>query len=278
MIYDRTLWRCLILLAYPTLWDKARLLIQLMFQQWQRLSSSGYVFSASLPPYLASAAITAIDVLDENPNLLTKLKNNIAVLWKGRLWSHCYFRERNCIAVVSMSSLVHNSLNYCLFIGYCRAVENTKLHNRKSSRVTNCLFEIKAVNRFFERWPTTAWKYCRASKKCSSFLIEQCSLFSILLVLNIAYSQTLKEDSVFVAASRRSTLDKCKLPVGIRLFVSAGHEESDLHKASESLERVAAIVLGGRNWKLYCTPLFLFMFQNVNSIQLLAEKFWNPGR
>ncbi|KAI5386115.1 serine palmitoyltransferase component, variant 3 [Lathyrus oleraceus] len=51
----------------------------------QRLSSSGYVFSASLPPYLASAAITAIDVLDENPNLLTKLKNNIAVLWKGRL-------------------------------------------------------------------------------------------------------------------------------------------------------------------------------------------------
>ncbi|AES59399.1 class I/II aminotransferase [Medicago truncatula] len=43
----------------------------------QRLSSSGYVFSASLPPYLASAAITAIDVLEENPNLLTKLKNNM---------------------------------------------------------------------------------------------------------------------------------------------------------------------------------------------------------
>jgi 7-keto-8-aminopelargonate synthetase-like enzyme len=47
------------------------------------LSSSGYVFSASLPPYLASAAITAIDVLEENPVLLKKLKENIALLWKG---------------------------------------------------------------------------------------------------------------------------------------------------------------------------------------------------
>ncbi|CAJ2677897.1 unnamed protein product [Trifolium pratense] len=51
----------------------------------QRLSSSGYVFSASLPPYLASAAITAIDVLEENPSLLTKLKKSVAVLRKGRL-------------------------------------------------------------------------------------------------------------------------------------------------------------------------------------------------
>ncbi|MCI11584.1 long chain base biosynthesis protein 1-like, partial [Trifolium medium] len=53
----------------------------------------------------------------------------------------------------------------------------------------------------------------------------------------------LKEDSVFVVTSRRSTLDKCRLPVGIRLFVSAGHSESDMHKASESLKRVAALVL-----------------------------------
>ena len=49
----------------------------------QRLSSSGYVFSASLPPYLASAAISAIDVIDENPALMTKLKENVALLWAG---------------------------------------------------------------------------------------------------------------------------------------------------------------------------------------------------
>ena len=49
----------------------------------QRLSSSGYVFSAALPPYLASSAITAIDVLEEHPSLLTKLQENVALLWKG---------------------------------------------------------------------------------------------------------------------------------------------------------------------------------------------------
>lgn len=53
----------------------------------QRLSGSGYVFSASLPPYLASAAITAIDVLEENPDLIKKLKENIAHLWKGWFYS-----------------------------------------------------------------------------------------------------------------------------------------------------------------------------------------------
>ncbi|KAL7189118.1 hypothetical protein ACSBR1_038897 [Camellia fascicularis] len=49
----------------------------------QRLSSSGYVFSASLPPYLPTAAITVIDVLEENPDLITKLNKNIVVLCQG---------------------------------------------------------------------------------------------------------------------------------------------------------------------------------------------------
>ncbi|KAK9757254.1 hypothetical protein RND81_01G152000 [Saponaria officinalis] len=56
----------------------------------QRLSSSGYVFSASLPPYLATAAISAIDVLEDNPNLTAKLKENVALLWAGHCvkWQH----------------------------------------------------------------------------------------------------------------------------------------------------------------------------------------------
>ncbi|KAL5071855.1 hypothetical protein RYX36_022742 [Vicia faba] len=149
----------------------------------QRLSSSGYVFSASLPPYLASAAITAIDVLDENPNLLTKLKNNIAVLWKG-----------------------------------LSKIPSFKIASHPESPIV----------------------YLRLKKSTGSLKDD------LHLLENIA-ERVLKEDSVFVAASRRSTLDKCKLPVGIRLFVSAGHEESDLHKASESLERVAALVLGDCN-------------------------------
>ncbi|KAJ1384815.1 Pyridoxal phosphate-dependent transferase, major domain [Sesbania bispinosa] len=149
----------------------------------QRLSSSGYVFSASLPPYLASAAITAIDVLEENPNLITKLKNNIAVLWKGL------------------------------------------------SKIPG--FTIASH-------PESPIVYLRLEKSTGSMKDD------LHLLENIA-ERVLKEDSVFVVASRRSTLDKCRLPVGIRLFVSAGHSESDLLKASESLKRVAALVLGDHN-------------------------------
>ncbi|KAK1300872.1 Long chain base biosynthesis protein 1 [Acorus calamus] len=49
----------------------------------QHLSSAGYVFSASLPPYLASAAITALDHLEGNPDVITKLRSNIVLLWNG---------------------------------------------------------------------------------------------------------------------------------------------------------------------------------------------------
>lgn len=63
------------------------------------------------------------------------------------------------------------------------------------------------------------------------------------MTLIITHLQALREDCVFVVTSKRSTLDKCRLPVGIRLFVSAGHSEADLVKACESLQRVAALVL-----------------------------------
>lgn len=52
---------------------------------------------------------------------------------------------------------------------------------------------------------------------------------------------------MFVVTSKRSTLDKCHLPVGIRLFVSVGHSESDLVKATKSLRRVAELVLKGHS-------------------------------
>ncbi|KAG4953553.1 hypothetical protein AAZX31_14G082200 [Glycine max] len=149
----------------------------------QRLSSSGYVFSASLPPYLASAAITAIDVLEENPNLIKKLKKNIAFLRKGL----------SKIPGITIASNPESPIVY--------------LRLEKS----------------------------RGSVKDDLHLLE-----------NIA-ERVLNEESVFVVVSKRSTLDKCRLPVGIRLFVSAGHSESDLLKASESLKRVVASVLGGHN-------------------------------
>ncbi|KAG1696686.1 Serine palmitoyltransferase 1 [Nymphon striatum] len=42
----------------------------------QRLSSLGYCFSASLPPMQARAAITGLDIIDEDPSLLDKLRTN----------------------------------------------------------------------------------------------------------------------------------------------------------------------------------------------------------
>ena len=64
-----------------------------------------------------------------------------------------------------------------------------------------------------------------------------------LLLTVLALQQVLKEDSVFIVSTKRSVLDKCRLPVGIRLFVSAGHSETDIHKVCDSLRRVAALVL-----------------------------------
>jgi serine palmitoyltransferase len=145
----------------------------------QRLSSSGYVFSASLPPYLASAAITAIDVLEENPDLIKKLKENIALLWKG-----------------------------------LSDIPGLLIASNPESPVV-----------FLELEKSTG------------------SMKSDLNLLEHIADRVLKEDSVFVVTSKRSTLDKCRLPVGIRLFVSAAHSESDLQKASESLKKVAASVL-----------------------------------
>jgi serine palmitoyltransferase len=49
----------------------------------QRLNSTGYVYSASLPPLLAAASIAAFDVIDENQNLLSQLSKNIEIMVKG---------------------------------------------------------------------------------------------------------------------------------------------------------------------------------------------------
>ncbi|XP_010531052.1 PREDICTED: long chain base biosynthesis protein 1 [Tarenaya hassleriana] len=146
---------------------------------YQRLSSSGYVFSASLPPYLASAAITAIDVIEENPSLLVKLRRNIALLWKG-------------LSGIKGLSLASNAESPIVFL---------KLENSTGSEKDD------------------------------------------LLVLEEIADRALKEDSVLLVTTARSLLDKCRLPVGIKLFVSAGHSESDLLKACESLKRIATEIL-----------------------------------
>ncbi|KAL2482640.1 Long chain base biosynthesis protein 1 [Forsythia ovata] len=148
----------------------------------QRLSSSGYVFSASLPPYLASAAITAIDVLDGNPDLITKLKKNTFTLYKGL----------SDVQGLEIASDPHSPIVF--------------LRLKKSTG----------------------------------------SVKGDLQVLEDICDRVLNEDSIFVATSKRSTIDKCNLPVGIRLFVSAAHTESDLVKACGSIKRATEMLLPGQ--------------------------------
>ncbi|CAH1432824.1 unnamed protein product [Lactuca virosa] len=68
------------------------------------------------------------------------------------------------------------------------------------------------------------------------------SVKSDLQLLEDLADCVLKEHSVFVTTCKRSMVDKCKLPVGIRMYVSAAHTESDLKKACEALKNIASSV------------------------------------
>ncbi|XP_022882355.1 long chain base biosynthesis protein 1b-like [Olea europaea var. sylvestris] len=148
----------------------------------QRLSSSGYLFSASLPPYLASAAIAAVDVLEDNLDLITKLKKNVATLHNG-------------LSDVRGLEIMSDPQSPIVFL-----------------RLRNSTGSVKGDLQILE---------------------------------NIA-DRVLKEDSIFCVTSKRSTIDKCNLASGIRLFVSAAHTEPDLVKAYESFKRVTPSVLEGQ--------------------------------
>lgn len=75
-------------------------------------------------------------------------------------------------------------------------------------------------------------------------LVRECIIFvKVSSSFFFSFFQVLKEDSVLIVTTKRSNLDKCPLPIGLRLFVSASHSESDLLKAAASLKRVATSIL-----------------------------------
>ncbi|XP_077479193.1 serine palmitoyltransferase 1 isoform X1 [Stigmatopora argus] len=49
----------------------------------QRLSGQGYCFSASLPPMLAAAAIEALSIMQENPEIFTTLREKCTYVYKA---------------------------------------------------------------------------------------------------------------------------------------------------------------------------------------------------
>ncbi|KAI5064892.1 hypothetical protein GOP47_0019587 [Adiantum capillus-veneris] len=144
----------------------------------QRLSSAGYCFSASLPPYVASATITAISILQENAGLVSKLQQNVTVLRK---------------ALADIPGLVINS------------------------------------------HPMSPLIFMQLKSSTGSFKEDS-------RVLQKIFEQLLNKESVLVSMTRRSVLDKCKLPTALRLAVSVGHAEADLLAAAVSIKKVAASI------------------------------------
>ena len=48
----------------------------------QRLSGAGYCFSASVPPFTASAAVQALHSITEQPELITTLHSNVQYIYE----------------------------------------------------------------------------------------------------------------------------------------------------------------------------------------------------
>ncbi|XP_074273599.1 long chain base biosynthesis protein 1-like isoform X2 [Silene latifolia] len=144
------------------------------FVQDHRLDSKGYVYSASLPPYLACAAMSALVVLEEHPNLIQQLNENITFLRAG-------------LSIMQGLEVVSSPDSPIVFLKLTQSTGATETDNQ--------------------------------------------------LLQDIA-DQVLKEHGVYVSVSKRSPIDTCPLPIGIRLCVSAGHSKSDLTKLCHSLKTV----------------------------------------
>ncbi|KAL2645206.1 hypothetical protein R1flu_012793 [Riccia fluitans] len=143
----------------------------------QRLSGAGYCFSASIPPYLASGSIAAIEIIEDNPDLLVNLRRNIITF-------------RKCLSSIHELVVSGHEFSPVIFLQLKKPV----------------------------------------SPSADAAILQK-------------IADQMLEESVLVTVSRRSILDKCKLPVGLRLTVSAAHTEEELHAAAASLQRSVQSIL-----------------------------------
>lgn len=97
----------------------------------QRLSGSGYVFSASSPPYLSVASVAALDIIDEEgPTRIAQLSANTSRLHttltdaiRGHPYTKLISDKRSPLCIVSLpynresDELTQNLVNEMLSIG-----------------------------------------------------------------------------------------------------------------------------------------------------------------
>eukprot|EP00978_Attheya_sp_CCMP212_P017526 scaffold46830_cov62-Attheya_sp.AAC.5 len=79
----------------------------------QRLSGAGYCFSASAPPFVASAAVAALDRLQNEPSILAQLKSNV---------SYMYQKLRSSVILCNWLVVTSDDLSPLVFL-QCKKIE-----------------------------------------------------------------------------------------------------------------------------------------------------------
>lgn len=158
--------------------------------------------------------------------------------------------------MILIKTISNSFLNSSYSTGKCSFFRHSRTRHCKQSSITHCFSKAKEINWLHQRWSEASWGDCWQGmymdshnglflcfcRRTANHKVYQLWVIYVHLML-LLLMQVLKEDAVFLVTTKRSTLDKCPLPVGIRLYVSAGHNASDMLKAASSLKRVAASVL-----------------------------------
>mmetsp|Transcript_36656 Transcript_36656/g.47341 ORF Transcript_36656/g.47341 Transcript_36656/m.47341 type:complete len:177 (+) Transcript_36656:1140-1670(+) len=80
----------------------------------QRLSGAGYCFSAAAPPFVSSVALSSLDVLQKEPQLLTSLEKNSkhihTALKEGNEFLKVLSDEKSPILMAALSDSVVNKV------------------------------------------------------------------------------------------------------------------------------------------------------------------------
>ena len=105
----------------------------------QTLAGLGYCFSASLPPMLAAGALKAVEILENNPMIITDLRSKAELV-------HDNFNDLK---------VINYMYNYCTVVNFLKQKKNAKIFSFASVCPT-----------FFILGTETFWRY---QKSCKAF-------------------------------------------------------------------------------------------------------------
>jgi len=187
----------------------------------QRLSGAGYVFSASLPPFLCVAAEEALNRFSSKPEICEGLRANAQTLWgllneaRGRFKVVSSFKE---------SPVVHVRLSW------------------HSDRPANDVARIEAARSAGDMEEEPHWKYAPRSARPARRRFQGVEDDDIDRVLADA-----AEHGVLFARSRYLVTDAFAPANGIRVHVSAAMDLEDMEHIVEVLTKSVEAAYEGRS-------------------------------